>query len=302
MKEGDGGEGIILLHALRTARHGSASDSSRASSQTYMELIDIGANLAHDSFDADREAVLDRARAAGVVQIVVTGSSPDSTACAIALARAHPGRLYATAGLHPHHAAEWSEALAARLRALAGEPEVVSLGECGLDYFRNYSTHEEQRRAFAAQLALAAELGKPLFLHQRDAHADFLAMLREHRPQLGAVVVHCFTDTREALHDYLALDCHVGITGWICDERRGRHLLEAVPDIPDARLLLETDAPYLLPRTAPRSLVGSNRRNEPALLPWVLRRVAQARGQDEAFVARTTRDNARRFFGLPEQA
>ncbi|SEQ19585.1 TatD DNase family protein [Solimonas aquatica] len=262
-----------------------------------MSLIDIGANLAHDSFDADFAAMLARARAAGLSRIIVTGSSRDSTQRAITLSREHPGFLHATAGLHPHHASEWNEELAAFFAEAALAPEVCALGECGLDYFRNYSPHEDQRRAFAAQLKLAVDSGKPLFLHQRDAHADFHAMLREHRAQLGAVVVHCFTDTREALQDYLALDCHIGITGWICDERRGRHLLEAVRDIPDARLLLETDAPYLLPRTAPKS---ASRRNEPALLPYVLRAVAQARGQDEEQVARFTSANARVFFALPE--
>ncbi|MEQ1437884.1 TatD family hydrolase [Fontimonas sp. SYSU GA230001] len=261
-----------------------------------MNLVDIGANLAHDSFDADLDAVLERAAAAGVTQIVVTGSSADSNRKALALARRHRGRLHATAGLHPHHAADWSDALAAQIRELATLPEVVSLGECGLDYFRNYASHDDQRRAFAAQLAIAADTHRPLFLHQRDAHADFLAMLREHRPQLGKVVVHCFTDTQAALEDYLALDCHIGITGWICDERRGAHLLEAVRIIPDERLMIETDAPYLLPRTAPKV---SHRRNEPAFLVWIVRALAQARGQTEAQIAQATRATARAFFGFP---
>ena len=258
-------------------------------------LVDIGANLAHDSFDADRDAVLERAQQAGVGTIVVTGSSADSSRKALGLARAHPGRLYATAGLHPHHAHEYADTHAALFRELAGQPEVVALGECGLDYFRNYSPHPDQRRAFTAQLALAAELKKPLFLHQRDAHAEFLPILREHRPQLSRVVVHCFTDTAAALEDYLALDCSIGITGWICDERRGTALREVVKRIPDDRLLIETDAPYLLPRTVPRS---ASRRNEPAFLPYVVRGLGEARGQDGAHVAAITSANARRFFGI----
>ena len=294
-----------------------------------MGLIDIGANLAHESFDADFEPMLHRAWQAGLEAIVITGSSFDSNARALALARQHPGRLYATAGLHPHHASEWSGELAAQIRELSGHPEVVSLGECGLDYNRNYSPHEDQRRAFEAQLRIAVETGKPLFLHQRDAHADFLAMLREFRPQLGAVVVHCFTDTREAMQDYLALDCHIGITGWVCDERRGKALVEAVPGIPDERLLIETDAPYLLPRNAlhrdvrvpqvqdalerplhrdervPRAQDAlewrprqGERRNEPAALRWVVKALAQARQQSEQHVAAVSSDNARRFFRL----
>ena len=258
-------------------------------------LVDIGANLAHDSFAADLDAVLERAASAGVSEIVVTGSAQDSNADALALARRYPGRLYATAGLHPHHAGDWNAAIAAQLREHAALPEVVALGECGLDYFRNYSPRDAQRRAFAAQLDIAAQTGRPLFLHQRDAHGDFVAMLREYRAQLGAVVVHCFTDTQAALEDYLALDCHIGITGWICDERRGAHLLDAVRIIPDDRLMLETDAPYLLPRTAPKA---PSRRNEPAYLPWVTRAVAQARGTDEHRIAALTSRTARRFFGI----
>ena len=262
-------------------------------------LIDIGANLAHDSFDQDRDAVLMRAAAAGVQQIVVTGSDLDSAHQAIVLAQQHRGRLFATAGVHPHHAGSWNNDLRARFADLAPLAEVVALGECGLDYFRNFASHADQRRAFAAQLDLAISAGKPLFLHQRDAHADFHAMLREYRGALGAVVVHCFTDTRDALLDYLALDCHIGITGWICDERRGTHLVEAVREIPRHRLLLETDAPYLLPRTAPKAVTAEHgRRNEPALLPWVLRSVAAARSESEDALAAQTTHNARAFFGL----
>ena len=258
-------------------------------------MIDIGANLAHDSFDSDRDAVLARARDAGVARIVVTGSSADSSRKALDLARAHPGALYATAGLHPHHASEYSAQHEALFRDLARHAEVVALGECGLDYFRDLSPRADQRRAFAAQLALAAELKKPVFLHQRDAHADFLPMLKEHRPQLADAVVHCFTDTKAAAEDYVSLGCYIGVTGWICDERRGLGLREAVKVIPDQRLLVETDAPYLLPRTAPKV---SHRRNEPAFLPYVVRALAEARGQDEAHVAAVTTKNAHNFFRL----
>jgi TatD DNase family protein len=258
-------------------------------------LVDIGANLAHASFDADRDAVLERARAAGVARMVVTGSSLESSRKALELAQAHPGALYATAGLHPHHAGEYSAQHETAFRELARHPEVVALGECGLDHFRDYSPRSDQQRAFIAQLELAAELRKPVFLHQRDAHAAFLPILREHRPQLAGAVVHCFTDTQAALEDCLALECSIGITGWICDERRGQGLREVAKRIPDDRLLIETDAPYLLPRTAPKT---SHRRNEPMFLPYVVRALAEARGQDEAQVARITTDNAKRFFRL----
>ncbi len=210
-------------------------------------LIDIGINLAHDSYDADRDAVLSRARAAGVVQMLVTGSSLASSAAALALARAHPWRLFATAGVHPHHAAELTAARDGELAEFARHSEVVAVGECGLDYFRDFSPREVQRQAFHRQLELAAQLGKPVFLHQRDAHADFVAILREHGAQhLG--VAHCFTGGPGGACVLSGLGLAIGITGWICDERRGAHLIGLVGDIPAERLLLETDGPYLLPR------------------------------------------------------
>ncbi len=259
-------------------------------------MVDIGANLAHDSFDPDRDVVLQRARQAGVAQIVITGSCADSNLRALDLARHHRGQLFATAGLHPHHASDWNDALADQLREFAADPQLVSLGECGLDYFRDLSPRPDQRRAFIAQLRIAIDAGKPVFLHQRDAHPDFVAILREHRAALSQVVVHCFTDTQAALEDYLALDCHIGITGWICDERRGKHLLDAVGIIPPTRLMIETDAPYLLPRTAPKA---SHRRNEPANLIWVARAVAAATQRSVDEVARATALTARAFFSLP---
>ncbi len=263
-------------------------------------MIDIGANLAHESFNADRPDVLERAWTAGLSAIVVTGSALESSQRALALAREYPGRLYATAGLHPHHATDWSPDLSNRLAALAQSPQIVALGECGLDYFRDLSPRDAQRKAFAGQLALATTMKKPVFLHQRDAHADFVAVLREYRPQLAGAVVHCFTDTRAALEDCLALDCHIGITGWVCDERRGAALREIVSLIPDDRLLIETDAPYLLPHNAPAELKkAAGRRNEPALLPWVIKTLAQVRNQAELHVARITAANARQFFALP---
>jgi len=262
-------------------------------------LVDIGANLAHESFTTDFAAMLARARSAGVEAIVVTGSCAASNEAALDFARVdrpEGPRLYATAGLHPHHAADWSAALATRIAELGRQPEVVALGECGLDYFRDLSPRATQRQAFVAQLELAIAAGKPVFLHQRDAHADFLAILGEHRAALRDAVVHCFTDTAEACADYLELDCHIGITGWICDERRGSHLHEVVRLIPAERLLIETDAPYLLPRSLrPKP---KDRRNEPAFLPAVLDAVATARGEPAAVLARQTADNARRVFAL----
>ncbi len=259
-------------------------------------LIDIGINLGHDSYDADREAVLARAEAAGVVQMVVTGSSGPSSHRAVELARTHPGKLFATAGVHPHHATDLTDELLAELEQLAQHPEVVAVGECGLDYFRNFSPPAAQRRAFHRQLELAVRVRKPVFLHERDAHEDFVAILREHRASLVGGVAHCFTGNGPQLHRYLEMGLAIGITGWICDERRGAHLLPLMREIPANRLLLETDGPYLLPRNLPAK--PANRRNEPAYLAHVAREVATARGEPVGQVAGSSTQTARELFNL----
>jgi TatD DNase family protein len=261
-----------------------------------MELIDIGCNLTHESFDADRESVIDNARRAGVTQMVVTGATETGSVQANALAAQWPGVLFATAGVHPHHAEEVSSDTLSVLAELHQAPRVVAVGECGLDYFRDFSPRPAQRRAFEKQLELAAECGKPVFLHQRDAHDDFVAIFREFRPHLSGAVVHCFTDTHEAVLEYLEMDCHIGITGWICDERRGQHLKDFVHEIPADRLMLETDAPYLKPRNMKPKI--KTRRNEPQWLPWVAGTVAACRGVSPDQLAEETTATARRFFGL----
>jgi TatD DNase family protein len=262
-----------------------------------MRLIDIGANLTHDSFDADRNEVIARAVAQGVMRFIVTGSDATHSRKALELCRAHPGRLYFTAGVHPHHAKDCTEATPGELLALLAQPEAVAVGECGLDYFRNFSPPDVQRRVFEQQLEIAAAIGKPVFLHQRDAHADFMEILRRHRPRLSRAVVHCFTGDARELEDYLSLDCHIGITGWICDERRGLHLREAVKSIPADRLMVETDSPYLIPRDLrPKP---ATHRNEPMHLRHIAAVVAACLGKSLEQLTRETTENAERFFALP---
>jgi TatD DNase family protein len=273
--------------------HWTVGESKR---EPEVQLVDIGINLTHDSYDRDREAVLQRALAAGVVQMVVTGASLSGTRDAIELARTVPRMLRATAGCHPHQASELTGAAAIELAALARAPEVVAVGECGLDYHRNLSPHPVQRAAFERQLQIAASVGKPVFLHQRDAHRDFVAMLREHSPQLSRCVAHCFTGTRDELMEYLEMGLYIGITGWICDERRGLHLRDIVGLVPPGRLMIETDGPYLLPRDLnPRP---ASRRNEPCYLPHIATAIATARGESPAALAAHTTAAARRFFEL----
>jgi TatD DNase family protein len=271
--------------------------SSGQHGYTLMELIDIGCNLTHDSFDADRAQVLDSARKAGVVQMVVTGASTAGSKAALELAQAYPGELFATAGIHPHHASSWDAEADALLRSLAAKHGVVAVGETGLDYFRDFSPRDDQLSAFEGQLEIAIDTRMPVFLHLRDAHDDFLAILKKTRAQLSGVVVHCFTGTRAEMHDFLDLDCHIGITGWICDERRGTHMTEYLGDIPANRLMIETDAPYLKPRNL-KPRVKSHR-NEPRWLPWILEAVADARGDQAEALAEIVSGNARTFFSLP---
>ena len=260
-------------------------------------LIDIGANLAHDSFDDDRDDVIQRAVDAGVTRIVITGSSDDSNTRAATLAEAAPGTLFATAGVHPHHASDYTDESDTIIRSLVNKEAVVAVGECGLDYFRNFSPRDAQLHAFRRQLDIARETGLPVFLHQRDAHDDFVEILEPALPGISRAVAHCFTGEHESLREYLALGLYVGITGWICDERRGKHLYDIASIIPDDKLMIETDAPYLMPRTLrPKP---KTRRNEPGYLPEVLRVLAEARDQSVEYVARITTENAARFFSLP---
>ncbi len=261
-----------------------------------IDLIDIGANLTHDSFDDDRDEVIKRASDAGVKRMILTGSSEQGSRDALSLAQEWPGRMYATAGVHPHHASDYSDTVHGTLSELTKNDAVVAVGECGLDYFRNFSPQDKQRDAFRRQLEIAEETQLPVFLHQREAHDDFLGILG---PALGSItraVAHCFTGGAEELRAYLDLGLYIGITGWICDERRGAKLKNIIAQIPLDRLMIETDAPYLLPRTLDPK--PKTRRNEPMYLREVLRIIAMALGQTEDTVAAATTENATRFFAI----
>jgi TatD DNase family protein len=262
------------------------------------QLIDICFNFTHPSFRADEADVLARALDAGVTTMMVTGSNPDDSREAIALAQRYPAHLFATVGVHPHHANAWTPDTRAVLRALAQHDKVKAIGETGLDYNRNYSSRAAQRHAFEQQIELACELGLPLFLHLRDAFEDFATILAPYRPDLRDAVVHCFTGNGDELDALLAMDLHVGMTGWLCDERRGSHLRELLPRVPPDRLMIETDAPYLVPRDLRPQPRG--RRNEPAFLPHILRSVAAALGRPPEDIAAATTATARRFYRLDD--
>ena len=261
-----------------------------------MPLIDIGANLTHRSFHDDLADVLQNASSAGISQIIVTGTTVTESTRALELSKSYPHHLFATAGVHPHHAKEFDEYTTDALRALAQNDEIVAIGECGLDFHRNLSTQDEQQNAFSRQLELAAEVDLPVFLHQREAHKELVDLLEPICHRLCGGVAHCFTGGPRELRTYLDMDLYIGITGWLCDDSRGGALRDAVCDIPLERLLLETDAPYLLPKDLPNK--PSNRRNEPKFLPHVLDRLSKIMKKPVSIIADSTRINAEKLFKL----
>ncbi|MDR2150681.1 MAG: TatD family hydrolase [Spirochaetaceae bacterium] len=258
-------------------------------------VIDIGVNLMHPSFDKDRDQVVKQAEEAGVSALIITGTDAPSSAAACAYAALYPGKLYSTAGVHPHDAKTWDAAAQETVRKLAQTGAACAVGECGLDYNRNFSPPAVQRRCFEQQIALAEACALPLFVHERDAFADVSALLRANRSS-SAAVIHCFTGTAYQLEEYLALGCYIGITGWICDERRGGALVALVNRIPPDKLMLETDAPFLFPRSL--GLKGRASRNEPRFLPQIAGFIASHLEKDPQVLAQETYANTCRFFGI----
>ena len=258
-------------------------------------MIDIGVNFHSSQLKGLAPELLARAATAGVTHILATGTSLHASELALAFARSHE-RVWATAGVHPHDAKHWDAASVAQFETLWADELVVAVGECGLDYNRMFSPREAQRQAFEAQIAVAVRTAKPLFLHCRDAFDDFLAMLRDAAAAGAHGVVHCFTDGAAEAEAFLALGFDIGITGWVTDTTRGGALRDALRVIPADRLHLETDAPYLRPKNA-----GKTRPyNEPALLPFVAKAVAELKGMDVAALSAQAAANSRRLFSLPE--
>ncbi|WP_235015240.1 TatD family hydrolase [Oceanicoccus sp. KOV_DT_Chl] len=244
--------------------------------------------------------MIKRASQAGVAQIIVTGTNIEESHAAAALATQYPQQLFSTAGIHPHDAKSFHHESCQQLADIAVQPVVRAIGECGLDYNRMFSTKPQQIAAFESQIELAAQLQLPLFLHERDAHQAQLEILKHYRDQISAAVIHCFTGEKRQAFNYLDLDFSIGITGWICDERRGQHLHEFIADIPINYLMIETDAPYLMPRVKPKPELPSSRRNEPCTLPLVLSEIARHHHYSLEDIARHTTDNAINFFRLKE--
>lgn len=256
---------------------------------------DIGVNLFNGQFDTDRALVLHSAAEAGVRQLILIGSDIAESEQNRQLCAQYKG-CFSTAGVHPHYSASTEHNWLSQLQALLKSPDVIAIGECGLDFNRDFSPRATQQQVFAEQLQLASTTAKPVYLHERDAFDTQLAMLKEANIKHG--VAHCFTGDTQQLKAWLDLGLYIGITGWLCDERRGDALRQALHYIPLDRLLLETDAPYLLPRNLSPKPVS--RRCEPKHLPHIAATVATLRQLDLSALAEITLSNSRRLFNLPD--
>lgn len=259
-------------------------------------MIDIGVNLLNKQFRNDKEQVIERAKAAGVSHIILTGTSMTNSEASLKYASKHPKFLTTTAGVHPHNAKEVTVNDVKNLEALLRQEQVVAVGECGLDYDRNFSTPEVQREVFRMHLDLARKVGKPLFLHERDAVEDFVLIMREYPDLIEKSIVHCFTGNSETMQRYLDMGFMIGITGWICDDKRVQDLQEAIRIAPLERICIETDAPFLLPKTIQPK--PASRRNEPSNLSYIAEKIAVCKGVTKQEVIEQTMKNAIQFFGL----
>lgn len=259
-------------------------------------MIDIGVNLTSNRFDKDREHVIARAQEAGLSAILLTGTNIKESRAAAELCTINPKFMYSTAGVHPHDADHVAPNYLNDLEQLSKLPQVKAIGECGLDFNRNFSTPENQQQVFAEQVALAKRLSMPLFLHQRDAFQTWFAILEPYLETVPAMVAHCFTGNEAELMQCIDAGMYIGITGWVCDERRGKPLFDIVKHIPLERLMIETDAPYLTPRNIrPRP---KSSRNEPAFLPYVVTKLAEAMSCSEQDIIMHSARNSARVFAL----
>lgn len=262
-----------------------------------MQIIDIGVNLMHRSFTPDRENVVDDASFEGVSPLIITGTSERDSISSVKYASRYPGKLYTTVGVHPHDVKSCNNNTISVLKELSINDCVVAIGECGLDYNRDFSPRDVQRKWFEKQIELAIDVNKPLFLHERDALTDFVSILKGYASQKPKMVVHCFTGVEEALDIYLDMECYIGITGWICDERRGRHLAQLVKKIPLDKLMIETDAPFLTPRNMKEQ--PKHGRNEPKYLVHIAEDIARILNMNVEDLAEQTYLNTCRFFNIP---
>ena len=260
------------------------------------EIADIACNFTSDRFDKDLDQVIERAIANDITKFGLICSRLSDLDKLLEIYNRYSKEMFFTIGVHPHHANEINEKYLEKLKEVININNPHAIGETGLDFFRNLSTYEEQVFAFEEQIKIAIKTNKPLFLHQRDSHDDFIKILRKYSSDIKKAVVHCFTGTQEQLDDYLELDCYIGVTGWICDEKRNIELRKTIKNIPLERLMIETDCPYLIPKDLPNK--PNNNRNEPCNLNHIVSEIGMLMGIKEELLKTETYKNTINFFNL----
>ena len=257
-------------------------------------FIDIACNFTHESFKDNLNEVITNAELEGVEKFVLLSASLADLELIKEILIYAPEKFFITAGIHPHHATEILDSnyddLLDRLQSI--NPNAI--GETGLDYFRNISPPDVQKKSFSMHVEIAKELSLPLYLHQRNAHDDFIRIIKEKRNNFPKFIVHCFTGTQKELDEYLELGAYIGLTGWICDANRNIDLRQSIKNIPIDRMMIETDCPYLIPRNLPNK--PKKNINEPKYLPHIANEIADLIGVEIDELKLATRNNAINFF------
>ena len=257
------------------------------------EIADIACNFTSDRFNSDLNEVINRAMSNKISNFGLICSQLDDLDKLLDIYHKYSRNMFYTIGVHPHHANQINDEYLKKLKEAININRPHAIGETGLDFFRNLSSYEEQIFAFEEQIKIAIGLNKPLFLHQRDSHEDFIKILRKYADDINKAVVHCFTGTQAQLDDYLELDFYVGITGWICDKKRNVELRETIKNIPLSKLMVETDCPYLIPKDLPNK--SKNNRNEPSNLNHIVSEIAMLIEVDEHILRKKSFENTVNF-------
>ncbi|MAV61572.1 MAG: hydrolase TatD [Gammaproteobacteria bacterium] len=260
------------------------------------EIADIACNFTSDRFDNDLDEIINRAIANNITKFGLICSQLSDLDKLLEIYHRYSKNMFFTIGVHPHHANEINEEYLEKLKEAINKNNPHAVGETGLDFFRNLSTYEEQIFAFEEQIKIAVDTNKPLFLHQRDSHDDFIKILKKYSSDINKSVVHCFTGTQQQLDDYLELGCYIGVTGWICDKKRNVELRKTIRNIPLSRLMIETDCPYLIPKNLPDK--PKNNRNEPRYLKHILSEISFLMGIDESLLKKETYKNTKYLFNF----
>ena len=258
------------------------------------EVADIACNFTNERFDKDLDDVINRAITNKITKFGLICSRLSDLDRLLEIYNQYSKDMFFTIGVHPHHANEINDKYLKNLKEAVINNNPHAIGETGLDFFRNLSTYDEQIYAFEEQIKIAIDTNKPLFLHQRDSHDDFIKILREYSSDINKAVVHCFTGTQEQLEDYLELDCYIGVTGWICDEKRNVELRKTIKNIPLEKLMIETDCPYLIPKNLPNK--PKNNRNEPINLNHIVNEIAELMEIDIDSLRKQTFKNTINYF------